>query len=39
MPQAPSSPNRFQIAAFGLFAGMLLGLAASLFSRTPLATA
>ena len=39
VPQAPSSPNRLQMVAFGLFAGTLLGLAASRFRRTPLATA
>lgn len=39
MPMAPSSPNRLQIGAFGLFAGTLLGLAASRLRRPPLATA
>lgn len=39
MPQAPSSPNRSLMAAVGLFAGTLLGLAASRFKGTPLATA
>ena len=38
-PRAPSSPNRPQIAALGIFAGLLFGLAASRFRRPPLATA
>jgi uncharacterized protein involved in exopolysaccharide biosynthesis len=39
LPLAPGSPNRPQIAAFGIFAGLLLGLAASRFRRPRLATA
>jgi uncharacterized protein involved in exopolysaccharide biosynthesis len=38
MPQAASSPNRMQIALFGIVAGGLLGMAASRFRRpTPAA--
>ena len=33
MPEAPSSPNRLQIAIFGVVAGGLLGMAASRFRR------
>jgi hypothetical protein len=39
MPQKPNSPNRSLMAAVGLFAGTLLGLAASRFKGAPLATA
>jgi uncharacterized protein involved in exopolysaccharide biosynthesis len=38
-PAAPNSPNRPQIAVLGTIAGILLGLAASRFRRTKLATA
>jgi len=33
MPEAPSSPNRLQIAGFGVVAGLLLGVAASRYRR------
>ncbi len=38
-PQSPSSPNRPQIVAFAIFAGILLGLAASRFRRPPVIAA
>jgi len=38
-PQAPSYPNRLQIAIVGTVAGILLGLAASRFRRPKLAAA
>jgi len=38
-PQAPSSPNRLQIIALGVLAGVLLGLAATRFRRPVAATA
>ncbi len=38
LPRFPSSPNRPQMAAFGISAGALLGLAASRFRR-PVSTA
>ncbi len=38
MPQAPTSPNRLQIALFGIVAGVLLGMAASRFRRPTAAT-
>lgn len=39
MPEAPSSPNRVQIAVFGIVAGGLLGIAASRFRRQTAAPA
>ena len=39
LPTGPSSPNRPLIGAFGVMAGLLLGLAASRFGRPPLVTA
>jgi hypothetical protein len=39
MPQAPSGPNRLQIAGIGLLAGALLGMAASRGRGAPLAAA
>ena len=39
MPAAPSSPNRLLIIAFGVVAGMVLGMAASRYRRTTPAAA
>jgi hypothetical protein len=39
LPEAPSSPNRPQIAVFGTVVGILLGLGASRFRRPKLAAA